>query len=258
MISCSQGDTCVVSVTRRSLSLLSGTRLLSFQSLTCDEQYALDEIALPPTSVGPHTDVVREGDASDRLLIITKGWACRYMTTRNGGRLLSSLLLPGDVANLDVLLFERLHYGVRTITEATIVVLPRKKMSMLAAEHPGIARALARLGFIENAVVSQQALSMGRRSATERIAHMLCELSARLDAESGGESSYAFPLTQEVIGDALGLTAVHVNRTMRTLQADGLITLVNRCITIPDAQRLRQLCGFDPSYLHMALPADAQ
>ncbi|RZL17626.1 MAG: cyclic nucleotide-binding domain-containing protein [Sphingomonas sp.] len=102
MISCLQADTCVVSVTSRSLSLLSGTRLLSFQSLTLDEQYALNEIALPSTSIGPNTDVVREGEASDRLLIITKGWACRYMTTRNGGRLLSSLLLPGDVANLDV------------------------------------------------------------------------------------------------------------------------------------------------------------
>ena len=160
-------------------------------------------------------------------------------------------LLPGDVANLDALQFERLDYGVRTITQATIVALPCKQVSMLAAEYSGIARALARLGFIENAIVSQRALSLGRRSAAERIAHLLCELSVRLNAESGGESSYAFPLTQEVIGDALGLTAVHVNRTMRVLQKDGLIALEDRYITIPDAMRLRQVCGFDQSYLHM-------
>jgi CRP-like cAMP-binding protein len=251
-----QADTYAIFGTRRLLRLLSGTRC-SFQSLTLDEQYALDNITFSFTSVGPHTDVVREGEGSDRLMIITEGWASRYMTTTNGGRLLSSLLLPGDAANLNALLFERPHYGVRTITQATIVALPCKQMSMLAAEHPGIASALARLGFIENAIVSQQALSVGRRSATERIAQMLCELSTRLDAESGRESSYAFSFTQEVIGDVLGLTAVHVNRTMRALQADGLITLKNRWITIPDASRLRQLCGFDPSYLHMALLADA-
>ncbi|MDQ0840021.1 Crp/Fnr family transcriptional regulator [Sphingomonas faeni] len=258
MIGASQAETFFTSDTRQQLSLHSSLPIWSAQMLTRDEQYALEEIALHVTPVGPHTDIVREGEGTDRLFIVTKGWACRYATTRNGGRLLSRLLVPGDIANLDSLLFDRLDYGVRTITQTTIVALPRKRVSMLAAKYSGIARALACLAFTENAIVSQRALSLGRRSATERIAHLLCELSVRFDAEIGGESSYAFPLTQEVIGDALGLTAIHVNRTMRVLQKDGLIALENRYITIPDIAALRQACGFNPSYLHMPPSADAQ
>jgi CRP-like cAMP-binding protein len=138
------------------------------------------------------------------------------------------------------------------------VALSRDRALALLTQYPGIARAFMWLGLIENATLSKWTLSLGRRSAIERLAHLLCELSVRLGAESDEESSFAFPLTQEQIGDALGLTAVHVNRTMHQLRADGLIEIANRYLTIPNIAKLRQAGGFDPRYLHVAPSCLAQ
>lgn len=98
-------------------------------------------------------------------------------------------------------------------------------------------------------------LSLGRKPAVERLAHLICELSVRLDAQSGNESSFAIPLTQEHIGDALGLTSVHVNRTMQQLRGEGLIVTAERMVTLTDVAALRRIGGFDPGYLHIEAPA---
>lgn len=242
----------------RPLSLLPGTRLWAAGFLSREEQHALEEAVSPVKSVGPNIDLVREGARADTLFIVTDGWACRYTTTREGGRQLPALLVPGDVVNLDSLMFDQLDYGVRTITQMTIVALTRDRASALAAQHPGIARTFTWLGLVENAILSKWTLSLGRRSAIERLAHLLCELSVRLGIENGNESSFAFPLTQEQIGDALGLTSVHINRTMQHLRTDGLIEIANRTLTIPDVAKLRQAGGFDPRYLHVAPRGAAQ
>jgi two-component sensor histidine kinase len=237
---------------------LSATRLWRSRFLSREEQHALADAVSIAKPVGPNIDLVREGEHADSLFIVTEGWACRYATTREGGRQLPAVLVPGDVGNLDSLMFDRLDYGVRTITQTKVVTLPRNRALALAAQHPGIARTFTWLGLIENMILSKWVLSLGRRSATERLAHLLCELSARLGAEDGEESSFAFPLTQEQVADALGLTSVHVNRTMQHLRTDGLIATANRTMTIPDVAKLRQVGGFDPRYLHIAAPGEAR
>jgi CRP-like cAMP-binding protein len=217
----------------------------------------LEDAVSPVRSLGPHVDLAREGEGAEALPIVLDGWACRYTTTKEGSRQLSALLLPGDVGNLDTLMFDRLDYGVRTLTQAKIVTLPRDRASALAAQHAGISRSFMWLALVDNAILSRWGLSLGRRSALERLAHLLCELSVLVDAESDGESRFAFPLTQELLADALGLTAVHVNRTMRQLRTEGLIEIENRTLTIPDVAKLRQAGGFDPRYLHIAMPGAA-
>jgi CRP-like cAMP-binding protein len=236
-------------------SSLSRTRLWKSGLLSHEEQDALEDAVSPAKTIGANIDLVREGERADALFIVTDGWACRCMTTREGGRQIPTLLVPGDVANLDSLMFDQLDYGVRTITRVTIVSLPQERALALAAQHPGIARAFTWLGLIENVTLSKWALSLGRRSAIERVAHLLCELSVRLGRSSDGKSSFDFPLTQEQIADALGLTTVHVNRMMGHLRADNLISSVNRIMTISNPAKLRRLGGFDPHYLHIAPPA---
>ena len=238
-------------------SILSGTRLWKSGFLSRGEQHVLEDAVSPVRLVAPNIDLVREGDRADTLFIVTDGWACRYTTTRDGARQLPALLVAGDVANLDALMFDRLDYGVRTITHATIVALQQDRALALVAQHPGIARAFTWLGLVENAIQSKWMLSIGRRSALERLAHLLCELSVRLGAANDGESSFPFPLTQEQAGDALGLTSVHVNRMMQHLRIRGLIASANRLVTIRDQAKMRQIAGFDPRYLHIA-PRDAQ
>jgi CRP-like cAMP-binding protein len=241
----------------RALSPLSRTRLWASGLLSRKEQHAFEDAVSPVKLVGPHVDLSRAGEGADLLSIVVDGWACRYTTTKDGRRQLSALLLPGDVGNLDALMFDRLDYGVRTITPVKIVTLPRDRASALAAQHAGIVRSFMWLGLVENAILSRWGLLLGRRSAVERLAHLLCELSVRVGAESNGESRFAFPLRQEHIADALGLTAVHVNRTMRQLRTEGLIKIENRTLTIPDVAKLRQTSGFDPRYLHIAMPGAA-
>lgn len=223
-----------------------------------EEQHALEDAALPAKSVGAGIDLVREGERADSIFIVTEGWACRYTTTKEGGRQLSALLVPGDVANLDTLMFERLDYGVRTLSRAMVVALPRDRALALAAQHPGIARTFTWAALVENAILSKWALSLGRLSSRERLAHLLCELSVRLDAEDGDQSSFAFPLTQEQVADALGLTPVHVNRTMQQLRSNGLVVTANRAVTLPDVPSLRRIAGFHPRYLHIDPPAETQ
>jgi CRP-like cAMP-binding protein len=223
--------------------------------LTPEERDVLARVASPAKSIKAGVDLIQEGQQSDSLLLIIDGWACRYTTTLEGTRLLTALLVPGDLGNLGTLMFERLDYSVRTLSDASIVALPRDKALALGAEHPGIANMFTWLALVDNAILSKWALSLGRRPAKQRLAHLLCELSVRLHAEDGNQSSFALPVTQEQLGDALGLTAVHVNRMLQQLRDDALVVTANRAVTLPDVARLRRLAGFDPAYLHHQVPA---
>lgn len=236
-------------------SLLS-SRLMASPLLSDAERQALGDAMLPAKAVKANIDLVREGERADSLYLVTEGWACRYATTEAGERQLPALLVPGDVANLDIVMFDRLDYGVRTLSATTIVALPRDRARALAEEHPGIARAFTWLAMVENTTLSAWALSLGRRSAMERLAHLLCELSVRLDAGDGEASSFPFPLTQEHLADALGLTSVHVNRTMQHLRGEGLIETAERTMTLPDVAQLRRLGGFNGRYLHAKASAE--
>jgi CRP-like cAMP-binding protein len=119
---------------------LAGSRLWGSRFLNYEERCLLDAAVSSSRQVKANTRLLREGDHADSLLIVVDGWACREAITRQGDRQLPSLLVPGDVGNLDSMLFERLDYGVLTITPATIVTLPRERILTLSAEHPGIAR----------------------------------------------------------------------------------------------------------------------
>lgn len=239
-------------------SRLIGTRLLESRLLSHEERRALDDAVSSPRPVRTGTDLVGEGQRTDSLFIVVDGWACRYMTTSAGGRQFPALILPGDIGNLDSLMLDQLDYGVRTLSDATVVTLPRDRALALAALHPGIARAFTRLAMVENVILSKWVLSLGCRDARERLAHLFCELSARLDAQDGNQSSFEYPLTQEQIGDALGLTAVHVNRTIQQLRAEGLVVTRGRTMLLPDVARLRRISGFDPRYLHIDPPIGAR
>lgn len=225
--------------------------------MTNEERQALGDAMLPAKAIKANTDLVREGERADNLFVVTEGWACRYATTEAGERQFPALLVPGDVANLDVVMFDRLDYGVRTLSATKIVALPRDRARALAAEHPGIARTFTWLAMVENTTLSAWALSLGRRSAVERLAHLLCELSVRLDTGDGEASSFPFPLTQEHLADALGLTSVHINRTMQQLRGEGLVETAERIMTLPDVAQLRRVGGFDGRYLHTGSNVEA-
>lgn len=229
---------------------LVGSRFLAaFEN--AEERQALEAVARSHRILPANVDLMREGDTTDQLYVLVEGWACRYKTTREGGRQIVALLVPGDVANLDALMFARPDFGVRTLTPITFVPLPCDDVRALASHHTGIARVLTRLAMIENAVLSQWALCLGRMSAQQRVAHLLCELGERLCPQDSRDGmSFDLPLTQEHIADTTGLTTVHVNRTLQRLREESLVHLSNRRASFPHVARLRSLAGFDGVYLH--------
>ena len=254
-------DQPTASLTRRAplaASPIAISRLVRSGLLAPEEERALAEAVMPARMLRAGTDLVREGERADALFLVTHGWLGRYTITQDGGRHFSALLVPGDIGNLDTLMLERLDYGVRTLTKATVLALPRDRALALTEQHAGIARAFTWLAMVENVTLSRWTLSLGRRPALERVAHLLCELSVRLRVEADGASSFVLPLTQEQIADAVGLTAVHVNRMMQQLRHDGLIRTDGRKFTMPDVAQLRRVAGFDPRYLHLDASANAQ
>jgi len=237
---------------------LAATRLAASPFLSDEERQRLEQAPVIPRSVRAGTDLVREQETGDHLLFVVEGWACRYKTTRNGSRQISALLVAGDLGNIDALMFDRLDFGIRTLTPATVLTMPRERAVALTADHAGIARAFTWFAMVENAVLSQWLLCLGRQSAATRLAHLFCELGMRLRAEDGNDGSFEFPLTQEHLADVLGLTPVHVNRTMQHLRSEGLIRTEHRRVILPDIERLRLLGEFDPHYLHANPPENAR
>lgn len=235
----------------RSASTAAGTCLATSKWLSADERRALADTGLLARGVRAGEELVCEGEPAGGLYFLSDGWACRFKLTWDGRRQISTLLAPDDICNLDALLFARLDYGIRMLTAGTILSLPRERALALVANHPGIARSFIWLGSVENAILAQWTLCLGRQSARERVAHLLCELAARLGCQEDGWISFELPLTQEHLSDVLGLTPVHVNRTLQQLRSEGLLASTRRRVEVPDIAALRRVTNFSPAYLHI-------
>jgi CRP-like cAMP-binding protein len=221
-----------------------------FASLRDEERQHL-EAALTSRTVPARTSLVCEGDSSGTLYLLAEGWAFRHQSARNGSRQIVGLALPGDFCNLDVLAFGRIDYGVRMLTAGTLLTMERDKALALGLCYPAIASLFAQTAFVENAILSRWALCLGRMSAQERLAHLLCEIATRRGFREGQrQARIDLPLTQEQLADVLGLTPVHVNRVLQQLRATGLIAMRGRTMEIFDYPGLRTIAGFDAAYLH--------
>ena len=214
---------------------------------------ALDALLEDRRQLGAGQDLVKSGEPTDRLHIMLDGWAARYKLLRNGQRQITALVLPGDPCDLGGVLVGRQDSSVVTLTRSEVAVVPRDALLAAGRRYPGLADLLLWLTTLDNAQMGERIGSLGRRSARERIAHFFCEMLVRLAAvglQSG--SSCRLPLTQEVIGDTLGLTSVHVNRTLNVLRGDGLVELRDHRLTVKDWPMLKAVAGFAPAYLHLA------
>lgn len=229
---------------------LARSRIGAAPFLSPDEREALRQCIATKRTVRAHAEVVREGDLGDRLYFLLEGWACRFRTTRDGRRQIVALLMPGDLCNLTTAMSGRSGSGVRMLTAGSVALVHRERLHALARDFVGIERALAWLAVANVATLEQWMLGLGRRSARERLAHLLCELAVRVgDDRRVGEIAFDMPLTQDHLADVLGLTPVHVNRTMQQLRAEGLITSSPRRTIIPEIAALRDVGDFEPRYL---------
>lgn len=215
-----------------------------------DEKQTLRELCVDTRTVQARHDIIREGETSEQVHIVLKGWAARYKSLRNGSRQIVALVLPGDFCDLHVTILRKIDHGIVALTPAQVAYVPRRQMEEVLLHRPALARALWRATLVDEAVLRSWIVNLGRRNATARIAHLICELHARLALIGlAKDGHFRLPLTQEVIADAMGLTSVHVNRVLQKLRAGKLIVLEGGELTILDIGKLRRLAGFDPNYL---------
>ena len=227
-------------------------KLRRFADLEQGDVAALVHLVAQPIPRPAGIDLVQQGDRPVAMQLLLEGWACRYKELANGTRQIVGFLLPGDSCDLHVTLLEERDHGIRLITDAQAVAIPARTLDSLLARHPNIEAALWRSTLADEAILREWLINMGRRDAHARVGHLICEIWHRLKAigQVDERNGFAFPLVQEQIGDAVGLTSVHVNRMFRRLREEGLVVVRNRHLTVMDPARLIAVSEFDPAYLH--------
>ncbi|HEV2560253.1 MAG TPA: Crp/Fnr family transcriptional regulator [Microvirga sp.] len=221
-------------------------------ALTDPERQALTTALARARPLPPGTDIAVEGDATEACTVLLEGWAARYKLLDDGKRQITGFIIPGDLCDLEGLLAGSMDHSVAALTTVTVAPVARDVLLALMERHPGIARALRQDLLAEAAIAREWVLNVGRRSAYQRIAHVLCEIGVRLEAAGlASRSEFSFPVTQADLADATGLTTVHVNRVLGNIRGDGLITWRSGKVVIPDWERLEQAGVFRPGYLRL-------
>ena len=223
------------------------------QTLSPEDRAAV--LALPHTTerVEQHDYIVREGATPLHSCVLLAGFAVRSKIGGQGQRQIVAIHMKGEMLDLQNSLLGVADHDVQMLTRGKIAMIPRQQIERVAAEHPAVGRAMWIDTLVDGAIFREWIMNVGRRDARTRLAHLLCEFSLRLKLAGLGEyAGYELPMTQEQLGDATGLTPVHVNRTIKTLEREGLITRSSaRSIRIGDWRKLAEVGEFDSTYLHM-------
>lgn len=195
--------------------------------------------------------IIAAGDPYSNVYLVHAGWGTRYKLLENGARQIVNFVLPGDFMCFNAPLFRCSDFHLSAQTAMQAYVIPIMPFARLLASQPQFALALSWTNAHEESLLAERILSLGRRSAKQRMAHLLCELWRRLQLlDMTDDNRFPMPLTQEDLADTLGLSTVHVNRTLRALRAEQLIEASNGTVRILDMPGLEHAAGFDSGYLH--------
>lgn len=232
-------------------------RLNALRRLSPDSEAALDRAVRDRIQrAGTSEDLIREGDRSKSVRFILSGWAYRYKALEDGRRQIVSFLIAGDTCDSHAYLMAEMDHSIATLTPVTYAELERGRFEDLIGSDRNLAEAFLCETLVSSAMQRERVISLGRRDALERVAHVFCELYERLKVVDLVEgTSFSFPVTQMDLADATGLSVVHLNRTLQELRASGLITLRDRNLIIHDLEALANTALFSPAYLNLNVNA---
>lgn len=220
--------------------------------LTEADRATLGSVPIHRRHVSKSQDLIREGDRPENVLVIFEGFAGRYKLMPKGRRHIMALLVPGDFCDLHVALLRHMDHGICTLSDCEVAEVPRATVEHLAEKHHSITRALWWATLTDEAVLREWLANMGQRDASKQMAHLFCELLMRLQAvDCATGNAFDLPITQTELADVLGLSTVHVNRSLQELRSAGLVTLKGRRLEVPDVDQLNAYCDFNPNYLHI-------
>lgn len=196
-------------------------------------------------------ELVKQNAPYGSAAVVLEGWCLRYKLLPGGDRQVINFLLPGTFIGLHGTLFETADHAVSALTPSRIAFFDSQKIAQTFRERPRLALAISWDHAREEALIIERVASLGRRDAYERFAHLLVELALRLAWRTPQQNPITLPITQAVIADTLGLSLVHVSRTIQRLRDEGLIeNSSQRGIVLRDLDGLKAVCGYDETYLH--------
>jgi CRP-like cAMP-binding protein len=218
-----------------------------------EDRQAVLQLPYTLRSLEASSYLIREGDPPVRCGVLVSGFAYRQKITGDGQRQIMALMIPGEAVDFQNLTFGVADHSVQMLTRGEVAFVARAHFQALIDTRPAVARAILIHILVEASIAREWVLNLGRRDARTRMAHFLCEFAIRMQAQGlAGEDDYQLPITQEQLADALGMTPVHVNRTLRSLEAEGLIVRNKRNIAFPSWNRMRDVGDFNQRYLHLS------
>jgi CRP-like cAMP-binding protein len=227
-------------------------KLEYWKVLSEDDRAAV--LALPHTTkaIEPHGYIVRERDKPTHSCLLRSGFVYRHKMVGDGARQILSIHMEGDIVDLQNSLLGTADHNVQALGRADVAFIPREAICKLAFDRPTVGLAMWYDTLVDGSIFREWLANVGRRDARTRIAHLLCEFALRMDAAGlGTRARYELPMSQEQLADCTGLTPVHVNRTLRSMDLDRLVVRTRRSVIIEDWKRLAEAGDFQSSYLHM-------
>ncbi|WP_442679436.1 Crp/Fnr family transcriptional regulator [Sphingomonas sp. ASY06-1R] len=226
---------------------------ISARSLLSDDERAA-VLALPGdvAVIDANRDLVSLGEIVDRTCLVGDGLMARFGETRDGSRQISALYIPGDMPDLYSYVLPRSSWALTALTKTTVVRVPHAAIHALVEKSPSLGKAFWRDCTLDGAITAEWILNIGRRNARARIAHLFCEMAARYERIGMLDGmSFAFPINQAHLADAVGLTAIHVNRTLAALRKAEIVSVSGRTVKVMDWNALRSAADFDSRYLQL-------
>ena len=227
-------------------------KLANFTELSAEEKIAVEECCTDVRYFAAGEDVISQGDRTGGVKLLLEGFACRYKVLEDGRRQVVAYFVPGDLCDLRVFILKRMDHSIGAVCASKVATLSPDNVLRLTHTYPSLTRALWWSTLVEEAIAREWIVNVGQRNALKRMAHLFCELLYRFRAVGLNDGmSCTLPLTQVELAETLGLSSVHVNRTLQALRKRKLITLENGTLTIDNLEELKELSFFNPDYLHL-------
>jgi CRP-like cAMP-binding protein len=231
-------------------------KLSHYMVLSEEEKQILENTTRQRMTIEKGDDIITQGQRPVYVHLIESGWACRYKLLDDGKIHTMAYLIPGDLSDGHITILDKMDHSIRALTPLKITRFSADEMINIMENHPRLARAFFWTTLVDEATLREWLVNMGTRSSELRVAHVLCELLLRSRiAGLSHDDSFDFPLTQEELGESMGISQVHTNRVLQKLRREGLISLESRRVIIHDWERMKAFSQFDPTYLHSKLDA---
>ncbi|PWE57681.1 Crp/Fnr family transcriptional regulator [Metarhizobium album] len=227
------------------------SNLLARDAISAEEEQITRALFKQEIVFAAGEDLVRQGSRPSISTLLLSGLAARYKLLEDGKRQITGLHIGGDFVDLHAFLLKHMDHGVLALTDCAVMVAPHRSLQTVTENQPHLTRMFWLLTLIDGSIHREWITAMGRREVKAHFAHLICEMFYRYRAVGLTEgTTFRFPITQATLADVLGVSTVHVNKTLQALRGDNLFSWKDGLVRITDLGELERLAQFDPTYLH--------